>query len=740
MKVKIGILILSAGVLLAASCSTTRILAEDEYLLNKNSITASGDKGFNAKTLSGDIRQKPNSAILGLRPLVAVYNLDGQFWKKMGEAPVIYDSTLVDVSINNIRNRLEYMGYYGSVVSAETTFSGKKADVQYDVRLGRRYPISSIRYDLPDRGEFTADFLRDTSRVSIKVGDYLSEEKLEEETVRSATLLRNRGYFDFDRNNYFFEADTLSHPGYADLIYSVREYTRTEVEADAEPIRKFYIGDVSITRDSTLRFRDGLLAEMNGVIPGQLYREVTVDNTYSRIAALPCFGSVNIQMTQVDTNRVDCNIDLTSAQMQGFKVDFEASVNSSGLIGISPQLTYFHQNFFHGGERFNLGLMGNFQFQPRSDTRATELGVSSSILFPRLLGIPGRKFRGTSVPRTSMTLSYNYQNRPEYTLSILSFSYAYAGYTLLWRQRLNYQITPLQLSRIMVSHLDPDFLAKVSGNPSVFSLFTSHINAGVGVDFNLTNTRDAIPQSDYHNLRLSFESGGNLISLFNPILKLDSWEYTDEEGHTEIIPLDQHLFLGVPYSQFVKGEFQYAKAFYFGRNDRQSFAFRLVAGAGYGYGNSTSLPFEKQFWAGGASSMRGWQARALGPGISDLSEYFAIANQTGDMKLEANLEYRFPIVSILHGALFVDAGNIWNLPSPNVVDVGDIFHFNTLRQSVAVNYGLGIRADLSFLLARVDVGFQLHNPILTEHAWALDPVEMIKGRHFAIHFGIGYPF
>lgn len=737
MKARELILLAAAGILFGASCSTTRILADDEYLLDKNSIVAVGDKKFNVRSLSGDIRQKPNSGLFGLRPMVALYNLDGEFWKRAGTPPVIYDSALVDVSVNNIRNRLEYIGYYGSKVSSETTFRGKKAQVLYKVELGRRYPISSIRFDLPTRGEFTADFLRDTSRILVKTGDYLSEQVLEKETVRSAEVMRNRGYFTFDRNNYFFEADTLAEPGKAALTYSVREYTRTDTEDDAIPIRKFYIGDVTITRDSTLRFRNDLLAEMNGVIPGALYREVVVSNTYSRFAALPVFGSVNVQMTQADTNRVNCNIDLTSAQLQGIKVDFEASVNSTSLIGISPKLNYYHQNIFHGGERFNLGLMGNFQFQPRSTTRATELGVTASLLFPRLLGIPGRKFRGTTVPRTTMTLSYNYQNRPEYTRSILAFTFGYTGYGGSRFREMNYQVNPLQFSRIQVPYINEEFIEKISGSPNVYALFDSHINAGVGGEISFTDNRDAIPKSDYYTLRISAESAGNLISLFNPLLPC----YEDESGY---VFEKMHTFLGVPYSQFVRGEVQYAKAMYFGRNDAHSLAFRVVAGAGFGYGNSTYLPFEKQFWAGGASSMRGWQSRALGPGTLDMSQYYTIANQTGDMKLEANLEYRFPIASIIHGALFVDAGNIWNLPykgySPELDQAGDIFNFKTLNQSIAVDYGLGIRADLSFLMARIDIGFQLHNPILTDHAWALTPVEMLKGRYYAIHFGIGYPF
>ena len=145
-------------------------------------------------------------------------------------------------------------------------------------------------------------------------------------------------------------------------------------------------------------------------------------------------------------------------------------------------------------------------------------------------------------------------------------------------------------------------------------------------------------------------------------------------------------------------------------------------------------------WGYEINAMRGWQARGLGPGTEDMSAYFTIANQTGDMKLEANIEYRFPVASIVNGALFVDAGNVWNLPSDTVPDSGDQFRLGTLKQSVAVNYGLGIRADLSFLLARIDVGFQLHNPVLTDRAWALTPLEMFRGRHFAFHFGIGYPF
>ena len=386
---------------------------------------------------------------LGWNPFLNVYNWQngkGKGWdklvQKVGVAPVVYDADQVDNTIANLENRLEYLGYYNSKVESQISVKRRKVNVTYNVTLGKRYPIESISYTVPAEGDFDEDFLADTSSLSVKVGDYLSEAALEAETERSSAVLRNKGFYTFNKNYYFFEADTISKPGSALLHLTINEYTRNESEKDASPIRKFFFKDVTITYPKTLNIREKVLRDLSTIHPGDPYSSDIVNQTYSRLSALKVFSSVNIGMNQVDTNLVDCSISVTQSKLQGIKLNLEASTNSSGLLGISPQISYYHKNIFRGGEWLNLSFMGNFQFMLRDAVRSNEFGVSGSLSFPKFFPLPYRYFKG-AVPRTDVNLTYNYQDRPEYTRNIIATSYGYNGSV---GNKFYYQAYPLQLN------------------------------------------------------------------------------------------------------------------------------------------------------------------------------------------------------------------------------------------------------------------------------------------------------
>ena len=338
------------------SCSTTKVLQDNEYRLAKNEIEILNDKHFNPNQLQAYLKQKPNSYfIFGWNPFLNVYNWQngkGKGWDKfvtkIGVAPVVYEAEQVDNSILNLENRLEYLGYFDSKVESRISVKRKKVNVTYEVTLGKRYPIKQLSITLPEGGEFSEAFLKDTSAMTVKVGDYLSESALEAETERSSADMRNKGFYTFNKNYYFFEADTLTYPDSALLHLTVHEYTRNETAKEAEPIRKFYFNDVSITYPRTLKIKDKVLKELNTIIPGAPYSSDIVNQTYSRLASLRVFNSVNIGMTKADTNLVDCSISLSQSKLQGFKVNLEGSTNSSGLLGVSPQLSYYHKNIFRG--------------------------------------------------------------------------------------------------------------------------------------------------------------------------------------------------------------------------------------------------------------------------------------------------------------------------------------------------------------------------------------------------------
>lgn len=714
--------------LLACSCSTTRVLQDGEFRLASNRITVTNDKEFNTGQIEPYLKQKPNSYfIFKWNPFLNVYNWSNgkggawdKFVQKIGVAPVVYDPEMVSSSVENITRHLEYLGYFNSSVDTRIEVRKRRVYVDYDVTLGKQYPLKAVNITVPG-GDFAEEFYKDTSSMVLRKGVPLSESILEDESERITAYMRNRGFYTFNKNYFFFEADTLSYPDSAVLDMRVNNYTRNETESDTRPLCRFTIGDVSISYPETLKIRDKVLRELNTIKPGSRYSENLVNNAYNRLSSLRVFSSVNVEMTQRDTNIVDCEINLSQSRLQGFKLNLEASINSSGLFGVSPQLSYYHKNIFRGGEWLNLSFMGNFQFKFNDAIRSNEFGVSAGISFPKFLFLPYRFFPG-SVPRTDINFAYNYQSRPEYTRNIISMSYGYNGNI---RGRFFYQFYPLQLNIVRLFDLDQSFFNTLSRDPFMRNAYQDHFDLGSGAIFYYSTNTDVVPRTPFFYVRCQVDIAGNVLSLFKPLMN------KDDSG--------AGMLWNTPFSQYVRAEVSVGKTWRFGRNDGQALAARFLAGAGYAYGNSTALPFEKHFYSGGANSLRGWQARAVGPGLAPLDRTFIIANQTGDMKLEANLEYRFKMFWKVDGAVFLDAGNVWTLrDSGGENSAASKLSMKTFGKSIAANWGLGIRLDLNFMLLRLDMGMRLHDPA-REQKW-LRPGQWLQRDGFAIHFGVGYPF
>lgn len=710
------------------SCSTTRVLQDGEFRLARNNVTVVNDKSFNTNQIEPYLKQKPNSyLIFGWNPFLNLYNWSngkGKGWdkfvEKVGVAPVVYDPEMVESSVENITRHLEYLGYFNSSVQTRLQVKKRRVYVDYDVTLGKQYPIKAIDISVPG-GDFAREFYRDTSSMTVRKGMPLSESILEKESDRITAYMRNRGFYTFNKNYFFFEADTLSYPDSAVLEMRVNNYTRNGSESDARPLCKFSIGNVSISYPAGLKIREKVLSDLNTIKPGDLYSERLVNTAYNRLSSLRVFSSVNVEMTQRDTNIVDCEINLSQSRLQGFKLNLEASINSSGLFGVSPQLSYYHKNIFRGGEWLNLSFMGNFQFKFNDDIRSNEFGVSAGLSFPKFLLLPYSLFPG-AVPRTDINFSYNYQSRPEYTRNILSMSYGYNGNM---RGRFFYQFYPLQFNVVRLFDLDQAFYNTLSRDPFMRNAYQNHFDLGSGAIFYYSTNTDVVPRTPFFYVRCQVDIAGNVLSAFKPLMNKDS----NGAG----------MIWNTPFSQYVRAEFSIGKTWRFGRNDGQALATRFLAGAGYAYGNSDALPFEKHFYSGGANSLRGWQARSVGPGLAPLDRTFIIANQTGDMKLEANVEYRFKMFWKVDGAVFVDAGNVWTLRDTGGENsAASKLMMKTFAQSIAANWGLGIRLDLNFLLLRVDMGMRLHDPA-REQKW-LRPAQWLQRDGFAVHFGVGYPF
>lgn len=713
----------AALALILASCSTTRVLPEGKYRLAANKVQITENAGLSTSDISPYIKQSPNSYfIFGWNPFLNIYNWsDGsgkgmnKVWEKIGTAPVQYAPEMVPSSVENIRTHLEYLGYYGSEVSTKVDTTRRIVKVNYIVTPGKRYPIDSLSYVLPEgNAEFSNEFQADKKNISVKEGDFLSEAKLEAESARSAKYFNNLGYYDFNKNNYFFEVDTLG--GKALLRYEIRNYNRNESPTDAHNLEKYRFGNVTVSRSANINFRDNLIKKLNAIHPGDLYNEKVVNATYNRLSSLKLFNGVGVELNPTENATLDCDIKLTESSVQGVKANLEFSTNSAGLMGINPKLSWYHKNIFHGAEWLSVDFSSNFQFKPKTNIRSTEISLSSSLSFPHMAGMKPRALNNSEVPRTELKASYAYQNRPEYRRTIASFSY---GYTGAKNNKFFYQLYPFRVNVVKLYDLSEDFFFYLMENPFLMDQFVDHIDMGVGGMLYYTTNSDIVPKTSYSYARFNFDLSGNVLRAFKV----------------------KELF-GMEYSNYIRGELNLGRTLRFGKSDRQALAARFTIGAGYSLNEeSISLPFEKMFFVGGASSMRGWQSRTLGPGFDsfgmDKEDGFIIPSQAGDLKMELDLEYRFPMVWKLEGALFAETGNVWS--TEKEYDEG-VFNIKDFYKSLAADWGFGLRVNLDFILLRLDMGLKLHDPTQPEGLRWRGPDRWFKDNGFTIHFGVGYPF
>lgn len=781
-----------AGAYLLVSCSMTRVIPENQSLLRSNKIEVRKPGqyvGGTAKLLNKEsildlqkyIKQTPNTSILGINPFINLYNSgngSGKGWdklvKKIGQAPVIFDAELVEKSKINMVNHLEYKGFYNSTIKDSVATKNKKTNVTYFVYPGKRYIIDSIAYSIKDTALMRI-MMSDTCNSLIKRGQDLSEDLLEKESLRMSLVYRNKGYYGFTKNYFFYKGDTLTHNGLAHLNITIEDFTRNETPKESKPHKVFTFGNVYVTpmrnfqrrirmpkstdsveiarRDSiiavirsqidtikyrsinvigrggktgsTLLIRRKVLNRMNLIQPGAKYNVNDVSSTYQRYSAMGLFSSVNVSLSEIDSSKVQTDIKLMANTLQGYKVNLQGSTNSNGLFGISPTLSYYHKNLFRGGELFSVSFMGDFQFKPNSNVRSTELGVSTSLSIPNFLLAPDRWFLSKVVPRTEITASYSYQKRPEYTRNIISASY---GYTWNAYGKWFFKANILQANIVKLYNLDSTFY-KGLNDPFLRNSYKDHFDLGVSGNVYFTTDASTNPSHSFFYFRYALDLSGNLISL------IDNGFAENSAG--------EKLIWHSPYSQYYKMELKTVYTIKIGQNKSHMVAMRLLGGVGKGYGNSSVMPFEKLFWGGGAYDLRGWQPRTLGPGYAQIDTAWRISNQTGDIKLEANLEYRFPMFWILRGAVFADAGNIWTFnrgtdaATGKKTDYAGIFRGKDFYKHIALDCGLGLRLDLSFALLRLDLGFKTFNPASSE--W-IGPDKWFKHNNFEFSFGIGYPF
>lgn len=761
------------AILLTAGCSSTRHVPSGQYMLDEVSIRIEGDKEITSRDLENYLKQSPNHEVLGFWKLqLGTYNLSGsdttkwynRWVRRMGQPPVIYSQSLTDASAKQLRLALVNRGYLEADVRTDTVMipDKKKIQVNYTVTTGEPRRISSITYEIPDTA-ISRIIVNDSIYSTIKPGDRFDRDNLDSERALITQRLRDRGYYAFNKEYITFYADTSEFDKSVDLTMTVRPPRRLNKEKTIVPDSlaehsKYYINRVFFVTDGndsaaadTVRYKDvtviygndrylkpSALQQKNFITPGHIYRAADVDRTYESLARLGILKSINIELVPVigpdDRKWLDAYILLSRNKKQSITFDVEGT-NSEGDLGFGLGATYQHRNLAKGSQLLTARLRMNYEslsgsFNGLINDRYTEYAGEVGITFPKFeFPFASQRVRERLNVSTEFALSFNYQERPEYTRIIAGAAWKYKWVNRSNTRRHNFDL--LDINYVYLPESTNDFLDQIApDNPLLRYSYEDHFIMSIGYRYYNTNKR--IPSSllrtyklqpVVYTIRASAETAGNTLYA---ISSLDGFKRHD----------GIYRVFGIGYSQYFKTEIDYAIT----RNisPRHSLAFHVGAGIGVPYGNSSVLPFEKRFYAGGANGVRGWGVRTLGPGsYNSRNSVSDFINQCGDIRLDLNLEYRAKLFWVLEGGAFIDAGNIWTIHSYQN-QPGGMFRFNTFWKQIALAYGLGLRFDFSYFLLRLDLGMKAHNPAAGQERWPV--VHPDWHRDATFHFAVGYPF
>ena len=774
--------------LILASCSTTRLLKENEYLLVKNSIVIDKKTKITTNELSGYIQQKPNKKILGVfRFNTYIYLKTDQpeqskfkKWlnKVAGEKPAILDTNIANNSATQIALYLNNKGYFNSDVYKKTNYRRKKAEVTYFVNLAVPYKIKDISYSIsdPKLGNIV-EKQRDNSLI--KPGDIYDAYTLDNERGRITKLFKNYGYYDFGKEYITYKVDSAFRNQSLDIevnIINVRELSDkkkgefTEREHRRYKLDNFYIfPDHKPVRPDTivadtliflpkldgkplnnepytfihygkLRIRPQTITRSLFINSDEFFNLKDVDMTYKSLSELRIYRFVNINFEKKKFDSIqkpgadgylDTYIQLGRLPVQSFSVEAEGT-SSAGDPGLAANFIYQNKNIFRGAEILNLKLRVGAEMQSRLGENLNtsflffntfDMGAEVSLYIPKfLIPVKPERFSKYFQPKTNINLGYNYQNRPDYRRHITNVSF---GYDWKESESKRHILFPVEINLVKIF---PDTASEFwkniesSQDQRLKNQYTDHLIPGLKYSF-IFNTQRTSKTGNFIYFNPVFESAGNLIKLIDVIVGAPK---TDDGYHT--------LF-NIQYSQYVRLNFDFR--YYRGLNYGQTMVHRLYAGAGFPYGNSDILPFEKVFYAGGANGMRGWESRTLGPGAyRDTSGVEFEKN--GDIQIELNLEYRFPVYKIFKGGIFTDIGNIWlNKQSEDFPD-GE-FSFSKFYKQFAVDAGLGIRLDFTFFIFRIDGAIKVRDPSKDGNKQWVN-FGKLSLPDVLWNFGIGYPF
>jgi len=744
------------AVLLLNACSNTKFMTGDQMLYTgrKKINIVSSEKGKlikPAEEIAAEVSYaEPNNSLMGKRVLLPVglwyFNYkkpkegkkEGFFYRKLKEEPILVSNVNPEQRCLKIESDLFSNGYFNSNTwyTLDTARNNaRKAKISYFVKVDQPYTIDKI-LNLPATDSIDMLINSFTKNMNLKTGDIFNLEIIRNEKRKIASMLIEEGYYFFSSENIEIIADTSGIPFKINLLvrkkrqiapYITQKYTINRVEVKlkdipgAEPDTLLYDG-IYIT-GQTQYLKPEVISRSILFREGNLYSETKHKGTIPLLNNYGVFEFVKMQFTVSDSvgKKMDLLVELSPKNDVSLNIEGAVQSKSSGFAGPTSEVTLAHANINKGANRLQLKAFGGFEWQwGKSDpddlgSNSYNAGLNSSIVFPRIL-LPFKQIRENKslIAKSVGSLGFEFVNNVRY-YRMTSFNMGF-GYQWKQKQKVTHSFYPFKVNMVSLQQTTAEFDSIVESNPYVKKSFEEQSIYGMEYNFtydNSTRNRNGL----YFQGIIS--TSGNLIYLFNQIGK-DQLPYT---------------FLGEVYSQFIKTSLDFR---YYKKKKKNGWVFRMYAGTGVSYGNSSVMPYVEQYFSGGSNSLRGFTARSLGPGSYKPEDYNGIIDQTGDIKLELNAEYRFPLSKIMLGALFLEAGNVWLL-NPDENRPGAQFKFNTFASQLAVGTGLGLRFDFDFFILRTDFGFPLRYPYDEgDGNWVSDAGEMFS--KFKLNLAIGLPF
>lgn len=759
------------------SCTATKFLNENESLYTGAEVKldpqgkVSGKKEV-SEALEELIQPKPNFTLFGMRPRLWIYYKVGEPEKekglkhwlrtKVGEPPLLFEDIRPDRIKNSMQNELFNLGFFDAEVNYEIEKKEKTTSVDYIATISAPYKIKEIVFP-EDSSDLSAKIRLLQPEMTLRTGDQFNVDDLQEERQRIENALKDQGFYYFNNDHLIFETDTTEGNKELNLYLKVKENIPTQAskiytvnQIDIFPNYTFSVDEKRRLRPPVIVdsmkyysekdvFKPQVITNSILLKKGNIYSREMHNRSLHRLIGLGTFKYVSMRFNEDTTNQsLSTRVYLTPLQRKSLRFQVQLVSKSNNFLGPGVDLTYTNRNLFRGAELFKVSLTSSFETQVsgqgNNPLNSFEIGLQTSLEIPRFITPFNLKSRYKYVPQTTIKAGVSILNRVEYfRMRSINLSYGF-----LWKEAttVQHQLTPIDINFVQLTDRGTLFDTLLNNNPFLERTYQNQFIIGGSYNFTYNSKlkEDNLDNANNFYISANVDVAGNLLHLLQSGVK--EVESTIDQPYT---------IFGSPYAQY--GKFQVDYRHFYRIDKKNQLAYRVIVGVGLPYGNSSSLPYIKQFAAGGSNSIRAFRARSVGPGTyynENINNRDVYIDQTGDIKLEGSLEYRFDILGPLKGAVFTDAGNIW-LAKYDDTRVGGEFDTKDFLDELAVGGGAGVRVDTDFFVLRLDVAFPFRKLVPLNGTtgesyfdWAFDEIDFgsksWRRENLVWNIAIGYPF